>query len=90
MKGEDNFFLRSSSLNAICLYIKPKKVGFTAGRCLILYALARAWSSLKLLKTHQDETHLIIFRSSNEQNSNIFLMANNGTFLKSPAMSWIK
>ncbi len=25
MKGEDNFFLRSSSLNDICLYLKPKK-----------------------------------------------------------------
>ncbi len=25
MKGEDNFFLRSSSLNDICLYLKQKK-----------------------------------------------------------------
>ncbi len=42
MKGEDNFFFRSSSLNDICLYLKQKKLGFTAGRCLSLYALARA------------------------------------------------
>ena len=42
MKGEDNFFLRSSYLNDICLYLKQKKLRFTAGRCSILYALARA------------------------------------------------
>ena len=39
---ETIFFLRSSSLNVICLYLKQKKLGFTAGRCLILHALARA------------------------------------------------
>ena len=39
MKGEDNFFLRSSSLNDICLYLKQKKLGFTV---VILYALVRA------------------------------------------------
>ena len=49
MKVNDNFFLRSSSLNYICLFLKQKKHGFTAGRCLILYALARAWSPFKLL-----------------------------------------
>ena len=48
MKGEGNFFLRSSSLNYICLFLKQKKHGFTAGRCLILYAFARAQSPLSL------------------------------------------
>ena len=42
MKREDNFFFHSSSLKNICLYLEQKKLGFTAGRCLILYALARA------------------------------------------------
>ncbi len=42
MKGEDNFFLGDSSLNDICLYLKQKKLGFTTGKLLILYALARA------------------------------------------------
>ncbi len=46
MKGEDNFFLRSSSLNDISIHLKQKKLGFIAGRCLILYALARALSPL--------------------------------------------
>ena len=46
-KGEDNFFLRSSSLNDICLYLNKKKLGFTAGRCLILYALVRTYSTLE-------------------------------------------
>ena len=33
MRGEDNFFLRSSSLNDICLYLNVKKMfGFTTGR----------------------------------------------------------
>ncbi len=27
MNGEDNFFLRSSSLNDICLYLKQKMLG---------------------------------------------------------------
>ena len=36
----------SSSLNDISLYLKQKKLGFTAGRCLILYALVRAYSPL--------------------------------------------
>ena len=42
MKGEDTFFLRSSSLNHIFLYLQQKKASILAGRCLILYALAHA------------------------------------------------
>ncbi len=44
MKGKDNFSFNGSSLKDISLYLKQKKLGFTAGRCLILYALARALS----------------------------------------------
>ena len=40
MKGKDNF---SFSLNDISLYLKQKKLGFTTGRCLILFALARMY-----------------------------------------------
>ena len=42
IKGKDNFSFCGSSLNDNSLYLKQKKLGFTAGGCLILYALARA------------------------------------------------
>ncbi len=42
MKGKDIFSFCDPSLNDISLYLKQKKLGFAAGRCLILYALARA------------------------------------------------
>ncbi len=42
MKGKDNFSFCNSSFKDIKLYLKQKKLGFTAERCLILYALVRA------------------------------------------------
>ncbi len=46
MKGDDNFSFCGSSLNDISLHLKQIKLGFTAGRYLILYALVRAKSPL--------------------------------------------
>ncbi len=42
MKGKDSFSFCCSSLNDISQYLKEKKLGFTAGRTLILHALVCA------------------------------------------------
>ena len=50
MKGKDNFNFCGSSLNDFSLHLKQKKLGFTAGSCLILYGLARAKSPFSYFK----------------------------------------
>ena len=42
IEGKDYFPFCGSSSNDNSLYLKQKKLGFTEGRCLNLYALARA------------------------------------------------
>ncbi len=42
MKGKDNFYFCGSPFKDISLYLKQKMLGFTAGRCSILYDLVRA------------------------------------------------
>ena len=45
-------------------------------------------NSSNTIVKNQEETHLNSFKSSKDRNSNIFLMASNGTILKSPAVSF--
>ncbi len=41
MHSEDNFSFCDSSIKDNCLYFKPKKIQFAAGRCETAHDLAR-------------------------------------------------
>ncbi len=60
MKGKDKFSFCSSSLNDISLYLKQNKLGFTVGRCFLLYALVRAYSPFSFF---------FVLRKQNNSNS---------------------